>query len=52
MLEATKDIVIALINTKQIANTNDSDVNIKEVNKAINDIAKKLNDVNHQRFDK
>lgn len=49
MLEATKDIVIALINTNQIANTNNSDVNIKEVKNAIEEIYKQLNNCRQEK---
>lgn len=51
-MEALKDIVVTLIEQKVIANTCDTDVNIEEVNKAINEIGKTLYDTNKCKFDK
>ncbi len=42
MIEATRDIVIALINNQSIANTGEFDENIKEVKNAIDEIMKQL----------
>lgn len=42
MIDATKDIVIALINSKQIANTSDTNKNIEEIKNAIKEIYKQL----------
>ncbi len=42
MIDATKEIIVALINTKQIANTGDTDSNIIEVTKAIEEVYNKL----------
>lgn len=51
MLDAIKEIVVALIEQKQIANTSDVDKNIEEVNKAINEIGKNIYKINHTDFD-
>lgn len=51
MAETLKAIIVALIEQKQIANTGETDTNIEEVNKAINEIGKKLNDYAHGKFD-
>ena len=42
MLEYAKDIVIALINQQQIANTNDTNENINQVKTAIKEIYQEL----------
>lgn len=42
MIDNTKDIIIAMINTKAIANKNDSDKNIAEVRKAIKEIKQEV----------
>lgn len=46
MLDATKDIVIALINSKQISCNSDTDKNIKEVKTAIKEIYQELKNTN------
>lgn len=51
MLDAIKDIVVAMIEQKQIANNSDVDKNIEEVQKAIKAIAKQVADVNRGKFD-
>ncbi len=51
MYDVVKEIVVALIEQKQIANTPDVDKNIEEVKKAIKVIAKQVVDVGHGRFD-
>lgn len=42
MLDNTKDIVIALINSKSIANHSDASENIKEVRTAIQEIRQEI----------
>ncbi len=51
MFDVIKEIVVAMIEQKQIANTPDVDQNIEEVQKAIKAIAKQVVDVNHGNFD-
>lgn len=51
MLDCLKEIIVALIEQKQIANTGDTDTNIQEVNKAINEIGKKLYSVSSAKFE-
>lgn len=42
MLDNTKDIIVALINSKSIANHSDANENIKEVRTAIKEIRQEI----------
>ncbi len=42
MLDVVKDVVVTLIEQKQIANTGDTETNIAEVRKAIKEIYQEL----------
>lgn len=48
MLQQAVDIVIAMINCKQIGCNNDTQANIDDVKKAIDEIYKKLIETKHQ----
>ena len=45
MLEATKEIVISMIENKYISRYDNDDMNIKEVNKAIKEIYQQLDEL-------
>ena len=51
MLDCLKDIIVSLIDNKQIANNADVDKNIEDVQKAIKEIGKELHKVSCSKFD-
>lgn len=50
MIDAVKDIIVALIENKQIANNSTVDENIKEVQTAIKEIGKTLHEISCSKF--
>lgn len=50
MIEAVKDIIVAMIEHNYITKTDNDEQNINNINKAIKDIAKQLNDVSRKNF--
>lgn len=50
MIEAVKDIVVAMIEQNYITKTDNDEQNVNNINKAIKEIAKQLNDVSRKNF--